>query len=441
MNTFDKIIGYSAIKNELRQISDILNNNDVYANLGVSAPKGLLLYGIPGVGKSLMASAVIEESGRRVFTCRKNQPDGDFVKIIKETFEKAAENTPSVVFLDDMDKFANGDARHPDTEEYVTVQSCIDEVKSKNVFVLATANNIRCLPHSLLRAGRFDRKIEVNAPRGEDAEEIVAHYLKTKKLADNVDTRTISRILNGRSCAELETVINEAGLYAGFERAEEITMEHITEACMRTIFGVPAGDDEDFDDAENEENYESRLSDSDKLLSQIIYHETGHAVVSEVLCPESVTLVSAHNRGGTGDGFTSFYNDLSYAPLYWNKSRIVGALGGIAAIEQKYGIFDAGCDDDLNFAFDKTSHLVVNNCICGFHLHQNRFEDSQRLWSEQEQAVSAEVEKYYRKAKEIISLNMDFFEKMASALAKKRLLSAVDIKQIKSECKIFPVAM
>lgn len=184
MNAFDKIIGYSAIKKELRQISDTLKNKEVYVSLGVSAPKGLLLYGEPGVGKSLMASAILEESGRKVFTCRKDKPNGDFVKEIKATFDKAAENAPSIVYLDDMDKFTNGDERHPDAEEYVTVQSCIDEVKGKQVFVLATANNIRCLPPSLRRAGRFDRKIEVSAPRGEDAEKIIAHYLKDKKFAD-----------------------------------------------------------------------------------------------------------------------------------------------------------------------------------------------------------------------------------------------------------------
>ena len=444
MSAFDKIIGYSAIKKELRQISDTLKNKEVYAKLGVSAPRGLLLYGEPGVGKSLMASAIIEESGRKAFTCRKDQPNGDFVKEIKATFDKAAASAPSIVYLDDMDKFANGDERHPDAEEYVTVQSCIDAVKGKPVFVLATANNIRCLPSSLRRAGRFDRKIEVNAPHGEDAEKIIAHYLKGKKFVSGVDARTIARIMDGRSCAELETVINEAGLYAGFERSEEITMDHFMEACLRTIFNVPAGntdDDEDLDEEYEDSRQNDLLADSTKFLSQIVYHEAGHAVVSEILCPESITLVSAHNRRGESGGFTDWYNDHSFAPLYWSKSRIIGALGGAAAIEQKYGIFDAGCDHDLDFAFDRTRDLVVNNCICGLHLHKNLFEDSQRLWSEQEQAVSAEVEKYYRKAKEILSLNMEFFEKVAAALAKKRLLSAVDIKQIKSECKITPVAL
>ena len=214
MKAMDKIIGYSNIKCELRQIADTLKNRDAYEKLGVSSPRGLLLYGEPGVGKSLMASAIIEESGRKAFICRKDKPNGDFVKHIKEIFDKAADNAPSIVFLDDMDKFTNGDERHPDAEEYVTVQSCIDEIRSrgKEVFVLATVNNIRNLPRSLYRAGRFDRIIEVEAPRGKDAEDIVAYYLSNKKFVENIDTKTIARIMNGRSCAELETVINEAGL-------------------------------------------------------------------------------------------------------------------------------------------------------------------------------------------------------------------------------------
>lgn len=194
MNAFDKIIGYASasIKKELQQISDTLKKIEAYDKLGVTAPKGLLIYGEPGVGKSLMASAVIKESGRKVFCCRKDSPNGDFVKKIKGTFDKAEQNAPSIVYLDDMDKFANGDERHPDAEEYVTVQSCIDEVRGKQVFVLATANNIRCLPHSLRRMGRFDRMIEVEAPRGQDAVKIIAHYLKSKIFIDEVDPAVIA---------------------------------------------------------------------------------------------------------------------------------------------------------------------------------------------------------------------------------------------------------
>ena len=435
MKAIDKIIGYSNIKNELKQIGDTLKNREAYEKLGVSAPRGLLLFGNPGVGKSLMATAVIEESGRAAFTCRKDKPNGDFVKHIKEIFDKAAECAPSIVYLDDMDKFTNGDERHPDAEEYVTVQSCIDEVKGKDVFVLATVNNINNLPRSLRRAGRFDRTIEVQAPHGKDAERIISHYISGKKFVEGVDTKTIARIMDGRSCAELETVINEAGLYAGYERSEYITMEHFTEACLRTIFNVNSLSDEDRDGT----NFQGRSADG--TLSQIVCHEAGHTVVGEVLCPESVTLVSAYSRAGTPGGFTAYYNDRSTAPLHWHKSRIIASLAGMAAVEQILGKFDMGNTMDLDQAFDATKDLVVSNCVCGLHLHKNMYEDSQRLFAEQEQAVSSEIEKYYRKAKEIIASNKDFFDKVASALADKGILVMADIKAIKDTCDITPVAI
>lgn len=431
MKAIDKIIGYAGIKKELRQISDTLKNDEVYKRLGVSAPRGLLLHGEPGVGKSLMATAIIEESGRATFTCRKDKPNGDFVKHIKDTFDKAAESAPSIVYLDDMDKFTNGDERHPDAEEYVTVQSCIDEVKGKDVFVLATVNNIRNLPRSLYRAGRFDRIIEVEAPRGKDAERIIEHYLKSKKFVDGVDHKTIARIMDGRSCAELETVINEAGLYAGYERAQDITMDHFMSACLRTIFEVAVAD-EDEDCCFDKDN---------NNFSQIIWHEAGHAVVTEVLCPESVTLVSAHSRAGKHGGFTSYYNEGTSSPLYWKQSRIIGSLGGMAAIEQKFGLFDTGNSRDLDQAFDMTKDLVATNCICGLHLHSSPYEDSQQLMSLQEKVVSAEVERYYRKAKEILSANSEFLLKLAEALRSKRLLVMSDIKAIRESCKIVPISL
>ena len=199
MKAFEKIIGYEAIKKELAQISDVLANKEVYQRLGVSSPRGLLLHGDPGVGKTLMASAVIKASGRKAFICRKDRPNGDFVKAIKKTFKDAAESAPSIVLLDDMDKFANGDDSHPDAEEYVTVQSCIDDIKGKEVFVLATANQQRALPRSLLRAGRFDRVIEVNNPHGEDAVKIIEHYIKKKKFVGDMDAVTVARIMDGHS--------------------------------------------------------------------------------------------------------------------------------------------------------------------------------------------------------------------------------------------------
>lgn len=429
MNALDKIFGYSAIKAELRQISDILRCSAPYDKLGVTAPRGLLLYGEPGVGKSLMASAVIEESGRSAFPCRKDSPNGDFIRKIKATFEQAAETAPAIVYLDDMDKFANEDMEHPDAEEYVTLQSCIDEVKDKQVFVLATANDIHYLPESLYRAGRFDRMIKVNAPCGRDAEKIIAHFLNSKNFVSEVDPGVIAKILNGHSCAELESIINAAGLYAGYERAEQITMQHFTKAYVRSVFDSPCEDDTQEDFASNQ------------MILHAAYHEAGHAVISEILRPGSVTFISTYNKERESGGFIHYYDDHSKTPLYWRISSIVVALGGMAAIEQKFGISDIGAENDLFKAFDMVTELVTHTCVSGFHLYSAGGIDSDGLKHKQEQVVASELERYYRKAKEILALNGEFFEKTAAAIAEKKLLTEADVQKIKSDCEIVPVSI
>lgn len=433
MKAFEKIIGYEAIKKELAQISDVLANKEVYQRLGVSSPRGLLLHGDPGVGKTLMASAVIKASGRKAFICRKDRPNGDFVKAIKKTFKDAAESAPSIVLLDDMDKFANGDDSHPDAEEYVTVQSCIDDIKGKEVFVLATANQQRALPRSLLRAGRFDRVIEVNNPHGEDAVKIIEHYIKKKKFVGDMDAVTVARIMDGHSCAELETVINVAGLYAGFERSNEITMDHFLRACLHTVYDVP-------NEVLNEDNFDTDLTDGNDQRTRVVYHEAGHATIAEVLNPGSVTLISAYSREGEVGGFTSYYRGDFSASAENQQSIILRSLGGMAALEQKFGIVDTGTAGDLEKAFHSTWYLVTENCICGFHLHSNDFDSSDDLTAKQEQATAAEIERFYRKAKVILSQNLPLLDAIAKELSVKGVLTASDIRQIRSNCRCVPVS-
>lgn len=134
MNAFDKIIGYKSIVDELLRIADILKNTEEYRRKGVNIPHGLLLHGEPGLGKTLMTKCLIEESNRHAFFCRKDKHNGDFVDTIRGAFETATKNEPSIIVLDDMDKFANDDEHHRNSEEYVTVQSCIDSVKEHDVY-------------------------------------------------------------------------------------------------------------------------------------------------------------------------------------------------------------------------------------------------------------------------------------------------------------------
>ena len=121
MNSFDKVIGYGAIKAELIRICDVVKYPEKYFRLGVYIPRGVLLFGAPGLGKTLLANCFIEESGRKCFTVRKDKPNGDFVNEIRQVFDKAKAQETAIVFLDDLDKFANEDMDHCDADEYVTL--------------------------------------------------------------------------------------------------------------------------------------------------------------------------------------------------------------------------------------------------------------------------------------------------------------------------------
>ena len=429
MSEFDRIIGYTDIKQELIQIADTLKNREIYQALGAASPRGLLLYGVPGVGKSLMAKCLINASGRETFTCRKTEPDGEFVKTIKETFDRAAESAPSIVFLDDLDKFSNEDSYHRDSDEYVTVQSCIDEVRGKEVFVLATANDIDKLPRSLVRSGRFDRKIKVETPRGKDAEDIIRYYLSRKKLAEGMDPGTIAEILSGKSCAALEIVINEASLMAGYQRADRVTMEHIMEACLRIVFKLRPGTHIAID-----------LSD-DNSGARTVYHEAAHAVISELLAPGSVTLVIARCDNGSSMGVTRVRKEERGSIRCWAREVLV-SLAGRAATELHFGSFDTGSCRDLDDAFEAARNLVEDHCYKGFSLYSygHRHDNSQELIARQETAIATMVEESYRKVKAILYQNRVFFEAVAHALAEKGILTASDICDIRKNCAISDVA-
>ena len=418
---FAPVIGYKSIKKELIKICDIMQNSEFYSKLGVSVPSGLLLSGNPGLGKTLMANCFIKASGRKAFTCRKDKPDGDFVNYIKSTFDEAVKNAPSIVFLDDLDKFANGDEFHKNSEEFVTVQSCIDDAKGKNVFVLATINDEDAIPTSLLRAGRFDNRIDVVAPKGDDAEKIVEYYIKKKNFVSDIDVKTITRLLNGASCAELETVINEAGVYAGFNRKDKIEMEDIVKACLRIIHKAP----------------EKENAHTPEVLKYVAYHEAGHAVIAEVLEPGSVNFVSVRCHGGRTGGFTNYYQPEEYwIKKQYMENRVIVLLGGKAATETVFGETDVGANSDLHRAFDIVERFVDDYCSNGFDRWVQTREYSNGVAERRDMQMSYEMEKFYHNARKILIDNREFLDKLATALMNKDILTGVEIEAIKATCKM-----
>lgn len=419
MSGFDKIIGYEDIKAELSRFANVLKEPEKYSKLGVTTPSGIMLYGDPGVGKTLMAKCFIAETGCKVFTLRKDKPNGDFVKQIKETFEAAKKGSDeiSIVFLDDMDKFANEDTDHQDAEEYVAIQSCIDECKGYGVFAFATVNDIRFLPESLLRAGRFDKKIKIDIPYGKDAELIIHHYLNQKRVVEDIDVEEISRLMVDHSCAELEMVVNEAGIYAGYYGKELIEHEDIVRACKRVIFDFP----------------ECITPTNNPYDKYIAVHEAGHAVIAEMLNPGSVTLVSLCNRLDKRNGLTKIL-----LPEGWEFSKeliehtIIETLGGKAATEIVYGVADVGCVSDMQDVSFNVEKLIDDNCTVGFDTFASP-DSSQYLKEKKDILIASEINRYYQIAKKIIVENRPFIDAVTEALLDHKTVTYREMQRIKKK--------
>lgn len=426
MSAFDKIIGYQTIKEELLQICDMIHNREIYENLGAKQPQGILLYGDPGLGKSLMAKSFITESGLPAYIVRRDKGSDDFIGKITDTFEKAKKNAPAIVLLDDMDKFANEDDRHIDAEEYVAVQAGIDEVKGCNVFVFATVNEIRKLPRSLIRSGRFDRKIEVNSPTDRDAEEIIKYYLGQKKVSDNVNMDDLVKMVSYGSCAELETILNEAAIGAAYARKEKIEMDDLVKSVLRMQYDAP-------------DNFTKKSSDA---LKEIALHEAGHLVVSEILTPGSVGLASLRTAGRDSTG--GFIHRCM--PVTRRAHHILISLAGKAAVELYYsGVCASGCQSDIRKAANNIRDAISESGTGGFGMidvANHRFpESSESFNSRNESVVHAELERYMFKAREILIKNRDFLEKAAQMLSEKETLLYSDIRKLRESIKITEVVL
>ena len=413
MNAFDKVIGYKSIRRELLQVCDMIRNRAIYEEMGARLPHGLLLYGDPGLGKTLLAKCFTEESGLNTITVRRDQGGDAFVNSITQAFAKAKAEAPAILFLDDMDKFANEDDSRCDAPEYVAVQAGIDDVKETEVFVIATANEIRKLPDSLLRSGRFDRKIGVYAPSAADAEAIIAHYLTEKRISDDINMKDLTMMMSYHSCAELETILNEAAVRAAFARKESIGMEDITSTVLKQQYGAQ----EEISHVANE------------ILEKVALHEAGHLVVSEILCPGSVgfasLLPSRENRCG------GFVHNCKVLPDSYE--AIIGL--GKAAVEMRYaGQIADGCASDIKRVVNRIREATAKEGTLGFSLLDVESGSSagmsESLNARSEAAVQMELERCYNKAKNILSANQAFFEKITEAFLEKKTLLYSDIQSI-----------
>ena len=421
MNTFEKVTGYETIKNELMQICDMVHNKERYEALGARMPSGVLLHGAPGIGKTLMAKCFIEECGLNTYTLRNNKGGDRFVDDITQAFESAKANAPAIIFLDDMDKFANDDEGHRDAKEYVAVQAGIDSVKDCDVFVLATTNDIRKLPDSLVRSGRFDRIIIMQPPSKEDAAKIIEYYLKDKKLSEDVNFEDLCKMMSYRSCAELETMLNEAAICAGYSKKASVEMEDLINAVLRLQYNSP----------------DDLMAKDEEEVRKVAIHEAGHLVVSEVIMPGSVGLASVRSTGRSMTaGFIHKCNELKRRP-----HEVMGLLGGKVATEMYYSESCAsGCHSDMKRVIDLVRDGISESGTTGIGMidvANHRFpETSESLNARNEAVTQAEIERFIFETRNILLKNREFLEKVADALVEKETLLYSDIQAIRESVTI-----
>ena len=424
MRAFDKIIGYDSVKNELYQVIDMFKNREMYEKIGAKLPRGVLLYGRPGLGKTMLASSLIEECNVKSFILRKNKSDEKIIEEINKTFEEASKLEQAIILIDDIDKFSDTEDDDVDAESYVTIQSCIDKCKDSNILIIATANNKRKLPGSLLRSGRFDIKIELKAPTDSDAEKIIEFYLKSKNVSDKLNFEDVSKMFKYKSCADLESIINLSAIYATFKRKESIEIDDIVKAYLKSA------------DIETDENYKCDKNE----LELISLHEAGHAVISEAIKEGSVGFVYIPQNGRNSvGGFTNLCKEFRRRP-----EHVLIALGGKIAVELFYGGRCAsGCGDDLDKATDLLTGGITESGTCGLGLLDvsgpNPASDNYRAGKEY--AIKAELERFMFLARDIILKNKDFLLKMTEILKEKHMLLYSDIKEIRNSVKVTPAVV
>ena len=417
MQNFKKIIGYETEKEELARICDLMKNKEKYAVLGVKMPRAILLHGEPGLGKTLMAEALIQESGRKCFSCKKDRADGAFVDKIRATFESAIKNEPSIVFLDDMDKFAQDNlSENNNKEEFVAIQSCLEDLKEKEVFVIATANDITNIPYSLLREGRFGKQLKIEMPSKEDLVKIIAHFLEKKAVSENVSADFVANLLEGKSCAFLESVVNEAGIYAGYENKTKIDKKHFIDAVMRlSTKRLPS---------EKTENTERRMT---------CYHEAGHAVAA-IYSGKEIALLTSRRHGEIGGFCSTVECKKEFRTFEELRNEIIIFLSGKASTDIIYNAPDLCAESDITEASRLARYYIEKLAIKGFaYLYDGTpYSGKQPVKRIEEitDKIAETLEELYAESIALLRKNQKLLERIAEALFKKETLLWEDISDL-----------
>jgi len=441
--TFKDVAGIEEEKEELEEIVEFLKNPKKFTDMGARIPKGVLLVGQPGTGKTLLAKAVAGEAGVPFFI----MSGSDFVEMfvgvgasrVRDLFEQAKKNAPCIIFIDEIDavgrqRGAGLGGGHDEREQ--TLNQLLVEMDgfgtNEGVIVLAATNRPDVLDKALLRPGRFDRQIVVPAPDVLAREKILEVHARNKKIADDVDLKTIAKNTSGFSGADLESVLNEAALLAARRDLKQIGMLEIEDAMIKVTMGP-------------EKKTRVRSEKENKLVA---YHEAGHAVVSRFLeTQDPVHQISIVPRGLAG-GYTMYRptEDKSFMSKTEMKENIVSLLGGRVAEKLILDDISTGASNDIERASKIARDMVtkygmsekLGSIMFGsgqeevflgrdFTQSKNYSEETASLIDEETKKI---IDEAYNRAMQILNDNIDKLHSVAAVLLEKEKIDSEEFEAI-----------
>ncbi|MBO7671997.1 ATP-dependent zinc metalloprotease FtsH [bacterium] len=448
--TFKDVAGIDEEKKELEEIVDFLKNGSKYIKLGAKIPKGVLLVGPPGTGKTLMAKAVAGEAGVPFFSIS----GSDFVEMfvgvgasrVRDLFEQAKKHQPCIIFIDAIDavgrqRGAGLGGGHDEREQ--TLNQLLVEMDgfdaTTNIIVIAATNRPDILDNALLRPGRFDRQIYINAPDVKGREQILNVHAKNKKISPEVDLKILAKRTPGFTGADLQNLLNEAALLAARNDKAQIEMEDVDSSIDRVIAGI--------------EKKSKVLTEQDKELTS--YHEVGHALIAKLVKDgNELHKVSIIPRGyALGITWTRPKDEKVHTSKQQLLAEITTSLGGRAAEEIVYGKdkVSTGASQDLKTVTDLARKMVtawgmsdkLGNMTYGKNqenVFMGRDFGHQRDYSEQiayeiDEEIKNIIDKQYEVAKNLLNENRDMLEEISKELLEKETIDEKEFEEIMNRVK------